>query len=181
MAILNIDVSACRTRSQLAAALKVPPAALNLVTLTSKPCRHGESPSRTRPLPRRPRLPLLRRHRLPGPARCGNRSHRATCVVSLQVAGGQVRRDCPPVWSGRGVVGRVGHVCVCRRLVGGAPAGHGGSRCGAARSFSGRPSVEMSPLLARPRCRSAGVVRRGREHAARTAGRTRPRGRADVR
>ena len=41
MAIITIDLSACRTRAQLAAGLNVPPAALDLVTLTSKPCRRG--------------------------------------------------------------------------------------------------------------------------------------------
>ena len=99
--------------------------------------------------------------------------------MSPRVAGGavgQVRRDRPPVWSGRGVGGRAEHVRVCPRLVGGAPAGRGGSRCVAVPPSSGRPSGGASPLLAQPRCRSAGAVRRGREHAARTAGRARPRG-----
>ena len=41
MAIITIDLSACHTRAQLAAGLNVPPAALDLVTLTSKPCRRG--------------------------------------------------------------------------------------------------------------------------------------------
>ena len=41
MAIITIDLSACRTRAQLAAGLNVPPAALDLVTLTSKPCRRS--------------------------------------------------------------------------------------------------------------------------------------------
>ena len=41
MAIITIDLSAYRTRAQLAAGLNVPPAALDLVTLTSKPCRRG--------------------------------------------------------------------------------------------------------------------------------------------
>ena len=136
-------------------------------------------PPRPRPLPRRPRLPLLRRHGLPGPARRGGPSFRTARVVSPRVAGGaggQVRRDRPPVWSGCGVGGRAGHVRVCPRLVGGAPVGRRGSRCVAARPSSGRPAGGASPLLARPRCRSAGVVRRGMEHAARTAGRARPRG-----
>ena len=44
MAILNIDVSACRTHLQLAAALKVPLAALNLVTLASTTCRRDRCP-----------------------------------------------------------------------------------------------------------------------------------------
>ena len=103
-------------------------------------------------------------------------SSHATRAVSPRVAGRQVRRDRPPVWRGRGVGGRAGHVRACHRLVGGAPAGRGGSRCVAARHLSGRPSGGASPSLARPRCRSAGAVRRGREHAARTAGRARPRG-----
>ena len=42
MAIITIDLSACRTCAQLAAGLNVPPAALDLITLTSKPCRRGD-------------------------------------------------------------------------------------------------------------------------------------------
>ena len=72
--------------------------------------------------------------------------------------------------------GHAEHVRMCPRMVGGAPAGRGGSRCVAARPSSRRPVGGACPLLARPTCRSAGVVRRGREHAARTAGRARPRG-----
>ena len=41
MAIITIDLGAYRTRAQLAAGLNVPPAALDLVTLTSEPCRRG--------------------------------------------------------------------------------------------------------------------------------------------
>ena len=41
MAIISIDIGACRTRAQLAAGLNAPPAALDLVTLTSKPRRRG--------------------------------------------------------------------------------------------------------------------------------------------
>ena len=36
MAIISINIGACRTRAQLAAGLNAPPAALDLVTLTSK-------------------------------------------------------------------------------------------------------------------------------------------------
>ena len=39
MAILSIDIFACRTRAQLAAGLGVPPSALDLVTLASTSCR----------------------------------------------------------------------------------------------------------------------------------------------
>ena len=102
----------------------------------------------------------------------------ATRVVSERVAGQQVRRDRPLVWRGRGVGGHAGHTRVFHRLVGGVPVGRGGSRCVAARPFSGRPSGGVFPLSARTRCRPAGVVRRGREHATRPAGRARPRGSA---
>ena len=47
--------------------------------------------------------------------------------------------------------GRAGHVRVCRRLVGVAMFGRGGSRCVAARPFSGRPTGGVSLLLARTR------------------------------
>ena len=131
--------------------------------------------SRPRPLPRRPRLPLLRRHRLPGPARRDGPSFRTARVVSPRVAGGaggQVRRDRPPVWSGRGVGGRAGHVRVCPRLVGGAPVGRGGSRCVAARpSPSGQRSIlAVSPAEVQVRGgRPPGEGARGEDGRARTS------------
>ena len=137
-------------------------------------------PSRARPLPRRPCLPLLRRHRLPGPARRGGRPSRVARVVSPRVAGGavgRVRSDHPPVWSGQGVGACAEHARVCRRLVGGAPVGHGALSRGP--SPAGRPEGRPCCWSERgTRCKSAGVVRRGREHAARAAGWARPRGSA---
>ena len=39
MAILRVDIGACRSRAQLAAALRVPAPALDLVTTTSRQCK----------------------------------------------------------------------------------------------------------------------------------------------
>ena len=128
----------------------------------------------------RPRRTTPRRR--PSPFAGGGQRHVATRLFSGRPSGGrspwnevQVRGGRPPGEGERGEGGRLG-TSTGEHGTGASRGGRLRPRPAPSRGGCTSPAGRPGCVPCGTRCRSAGVVRRGREHAARAAGRARPRG-----